>query len=279
MKLPSSRFGTVPGRTAGDVGAAITALFGERGRIGTTAEQATAKLLWELGTEQEEMFTLHGVKLPGFNWDIDHLVIYRDLMVIIDDKAWRSNSDYYFTRRNTRSSEDIHVLRNGEEFSGNTLHPTYYQRVLAEFFPRKRILSIVVLHGHDQRLTWASPTAHIPILKPDELLAFLRRQFEVHGGRARAASKQFYLYGQLIPYTGERGQVSVPTDLMLLFKDQHSRRSAYRAQARLQGQHAGETSALRRIFTALGLVLLLGLGLPFAYVVAQGLIQLFSGSY
>lgn len=66
---------------------------------GKEGEKQTAKLLDKLAAEFPEMFVFHSLSWPESAGDTDHIVVYGNLVLVIDTKRWKSSRKYSVTAK------------------------------------------------------------------------------------------------------------------------------------------------------------------------------------
>lgn len=64
---------------------------------GKEGEKQTAKILNKMAEEIPEMFVYHSLSWPGSAGDTDHIVVYGNLVVVIDSKRWKAVRKYSVT--------------------------------------------------------------------------------------------------------------------------------------------------------------------------------------
>lgn len=64
---------------------------------GKDGEIATGKLLAELAQEIHGLYVFHSLRWPESNGDTDHIIVYKDLAIVIDTKRWKGSRKYSIT--------------------------------------------------------------------------------------------------------------------------------------------------------------------------------------
>lgn len=64
---------------------------------GKEGEKQTAKILDKMAEEIPEMFVFHSLAWPGSNGDTDHIVVYGNMVIVIDSKRWKAVRKYSVT--------------------------------------------------------------------------------------------------------------------------------------------------------------------------------------
>jgi hypothetical protein len=61
---------------------------------GIDGEKQTAAILEEFVNQHKGAFAFHSLSWPESNGDTDHMLVYRNLVIIIDSKRWKSQRKY-----------------------------------------------------------------------------------------------------------------------------------------------------------------------------------------
>jgi hypothetical protein len=72
----------------------IDGVKGISGEIGKSGEESTAKVLDEYAKNHKGVYVFHSIMLPESNGDTDHILVYKDKIIIIDSKRWKSVRKY-----------------------------------------------------------------------------------------------------------------------------------------------------------------------------------------
>jgi hypothetical protein len=64
---------------------------------GIDGEKMTAKVLDEYANSHKGVYVFHSLSWPESNGDTDHILVYKDLVVVIDAKRWKSQRKYSVT--------------------------------------------------------------------------------------------------------------------------------------------------------------------------------------
>jgi hypothetical protein len=62
-------------------------------------EKHTAKILDAFANKTPGVFVFHSLSWPESNGDTDHILVYKDLIVVIDSKRWKSQRKYSVTEK------------------------------------------------------------------------------------------------------------------------------------------------------------------------------------
>lgn len=66
---------------------------------GIEGEKHTAKILEKFAEETPGVFVFHSLSWPESNGDTDHIVVYKDLVIIVDSKRWKAQRKYSVTEK------------------------------------------------------------------------------------------------------------------------------------------------------------------------------------
>jgi len=91
-------------RVLGAPGASLTwGIDGDRMKpqleSGMEGEKQTAGILAALSEKIPQMFVFHSLSWPESNGDTDHIVVYGDLVIVIDTKRWKATRKYSITAK------------------------------------------------------------------------------------------------------------------------------------------------------------------------------------
>jgi hypothetical protein len=64
---------------------------------GMEGERHTAKILDAFAAKTPGVFVFHSLSWPESNGDTDHILVYKDLVVVIDSKRWKAQRKYSVT--------------------------------------------------------------------------------------------------------------------------------------------------------------------------------------
>lgn len=68
-------------------------------RPGIEGEKMTAKILDDYANTHPGVFVFHSLSWPESNGDTDHILVYKDLIIVIDSKRWKTKRSYAVTER------------------------------------------------------------------------------------------------------------------------------------------------------------------------------------
>jgi hypothetical protein len=66
---------------------------------GKEGEIQTGKILAELSEEIDGLYVFHSLRWPESNGDTDHIIVYKDLAIVIDTKRWKGSRKYSITAK------------------------------------------------------------------------------------------------------------------------------------------------------------------------------------
>jgi len=66
---------------------------------GSEGERQTAKLLDALAKKTPGMFVFHSLSWPESSGDTDHIMVWKDMVVVIDTKRWKGSRKYTVTAK------------------------------------------------------------------------------------------------------------------------------------------------------------------------------------
>lgn len=66
---------------------------------GIEGEKMTAKILDDYANSHKGVYVFHSLSWPESNGDTDHILVYKDLVVVIDAKRWKSQRKYSVTEK------------------------------------------------------------------------------------------------------------------------------------------------------------------------------------
>lgn len=140
--------------------------------VGVSGEQKVAAALEEyLGLLLERNYDAeiyHGLKLPGYNYDHDHILRVGSALFVIDTKNWKRGQEYYITQEgdaNVAVRRAIGSADPWQHFEGGDVHlPNYLTRLRSteEFrrYTALRVYGLLVL-SHDEAAIVAAPKGFV----------------------------------------------------------------------------------------------------------------------
>jgi len=66
---------------------------------GIEGEKHTAKIIDKFAADTPGVFVFHSLSWPESNGDTDHILVYKDLVVVIDSKRWKAQRKYSVTEK------------------------------------------------------------------------------------------------------------------------------------------------------------------------------------
>lgn len=107
----------------------------EAGREG---ERQTAELLDRLANEIPEMFVFHSLSWPESAGDTDHIVVYGNLILVIDSKRWKSSRKYSITAKGG-------ILRGTVPFPEGRVKIGYALKTWRKKIPGAKVYGVVTI--------------------------------------------------------------------------------------------------------------------------------------
>lgn len=122
-----------------------TALFGNRVDKGKLGEATTASILQTILKMFPEARLLNGIKNPATEFsDIDHVLLVRDFLFVIDSKCWDVHSVAW------RGYEEVIIDGGAQEPRDISIQRQ--AQGIREIFPDRKVIGIVVIHRPDGAL-------------------------------------------------------------------------------------------------------------------------------
>lgn len=85
----------------------------------------------EQWAKNKKAHVFHSLKIPQKNFDIDHVIVYRGKILVVDAKNWAQNHQYKAVKIGGASDTPyVKVLRDGKDFSGGTTHTSWEAETL-----------------------------------------------------------------------------------------------------------------------------------------------------
>jgi hypothetical protein len=105
---------------------------------GKEGEKMTAKVLDKLAEDHPALFTFHSLSWPESQGDTDHIVVYGDLMIVIDSKRWKASRKYSITAKGAIMRGTV-PFPEGKVKIGSALH------VWRRKFPKNKVSGVVTI--------------------------------------------------------------------------------------------------------------------------------------
>lgn len=105
---------------------------------GKEGEVQTASLLDKLAEEFPEMFVFHSLSWPESSGDTDHIVVYGNLVLVIDSKRWKSSRKYSVTQKGE-------ILRGTVPFPSGKVKIRYALNVWRKKLPGTKVYGVVTI--------------------------------------------------------------------------------------------------------------------------------------
>lgn len=116
----------------------INGIKGMSSVIGINGEEQTAKVLEQYSKEKEGVYVFHSLMWPQSNGDTDHVLVYKNNIIIIDSKRWKS------VRKYSISSSGF-VMRGTVPFPEGKVKTLYAVNKWREALPNFKISAIVCI--------------------------------------------------------------------------------------------------------------------------------------
>lgn len=114
--------------------------YGRNGTFGEAAEIKTALLLRGILNRHHGAYVLNNFQITP-SWDIDHIVVTANSLILIDTKNWSSRASYAVKVNSDTGA--VLATRNGEEFLGGKIALTNYIPIMQKKFPGMTINGII----------------------------------------------------------------------------------------------------------------------------------------
>lgn len=105
---------------------------------GKEGERQTAETLDKLANEIPEMFVFHSLSWPESSGDTDHIVVYGNLVLVIDSKRWKSSRKYSITAKGG-------ILRGTVPFPEGRVKIGYALKVWRGKLPKAKVYGVVTI--------------------------------------------------------------------------------------------------------------------------------------
>lgn len=129
---------TVVGRTAGIAGGSLHNSGLGNIDAGLVGERVVAGIISKFLELREDAVLFNSIKLPGQNWDIDHVLVIGSTVIVIDAKRWKGNYEYRL--KPTDSSKWV-ATRDGADFSGGLVSSVSETNSLSYYLKSQGIAS------------------------------------------------------------------------------------------------------------------------------------------
>lgn len=167
---------TVVGRTAGIAGGSLHNSGLGNIDAGLVGERVVAGIISKFLERREDAVLFNSIKLPGQNWDIDHVLVIGSTVIVIDAKRWKNNYEYRL--KPTDSSKWVST-RDGDDFSGGLVSSVSETNSLAYYLKSQGITSttesLLVIVGNNITV---SSTNLGPSSTSTQLIALNEDKFE-----------------------------------------------------------------------------------------------------
>lgn len=185
-------------KTLGEPAASLTwGIDGNRAIPALTAgiegEKQTASLLDRLARENKDLFVFHSLSWPESAGDTDHVLLYGNLLLIIDSKRWKSARKYSIKPNGT-------IMRGTVPFESGRVKIGSAVKVWRKKFPSLNVYGIVTIAQEKVYVTRDSNWYKAPyrLVEHDKLEEFLGEMFEKHKPTGNPSGKILTELGLLL---------------------------------------------------------------------------------
>lgn len=160
---------------------------------GKEGEQQTAALLNKLAEEYKPLFAFHSLSWPESSGDTDHVLIYGDLIIVIDSKRWKASRKYSVTAGGQ-------VLRGTVPFPSGKVRIGSALKVWRKKFPGYKVQGIVTIAQEkifvSRDKNWYK--APFRLVEYEKLEDFLRETFTKNPPKGKTNGKTLIDLGSLL---------------------------------------------------------------------------------
>lgn len=158
--------------------------YGKNGVYGEKSEIATALSLSYLTKTHKGLYVFNNVQVTP-QWDIDHIVLAGDTMILIDTKNWKGKSSYS-VRKDSRTG-DMSAMRDGSPFPGNSIKMNYYVKTLKKMYPKFDVVGVMNIDAYGANVNGVGNGFHFINFK--ELNSTIKQILGREQGKQSASSK------------------------------------------------------------------------------------------
>lgn len=134
----------------------LVAKYGENGVYGEKSELSTALLLAKLTNTYKGLYVLNNVQVTK-TWDIDHLIIVDNVIILVDTKNWKGKTTYRVVDTTVNGRKQTVALRDNEQFPGNSVNLDYYMEQLKRMYPRFTVYGVLNIDAYNAMI---KPSPH-----------------------------------------------------------------------------------------------------------------------
>lgn len=173
--------------------------------FGIEGEKQTATILAELAEKTPGMFVFHSLSWPESNGDTDHIVVYKDLVIVIDSKRWKSTRKYGVTAKGE-------ILRGTVAFDEGKVKIGYALSQWRDKLPGKPTVRGLVCIAQEKVFVTRDPNwykAPFRLVEAERLEEQLLTMFEKHKPKTSTtpASLLIYLGKTLVKARNKRDEL------------------------------------------------------------------------
>lgn len=126
--------------------------YGQTGVYGEKSEISTALTLATLTNKHKGLYVLNNVQFTS-NWDIDHVVVAGNTIILIDTKNWKSKSKYSLRNETKNGKKNTVALRDGQSFQGNSINMAFYVETVRKLYPNFNVVGVMNIDAYGALMT------------------------------------------------------------------------------------------------------------------------------
>lgn len=166
---------------------------------GKEGEKLTASLLDKLAEEIPGMFVYHSLSWPESSGDTDHVVIYGNLLLVIDSKRWKASRKYSVTPNGA-------ILRGTVNFPSGKVRIGSALAVWRKRFPQYKVHGVVTIAQEkifvSRDKNWYK--APFRLVENEKLEDYLREMFSKNPSKSKPSGKNLIDLGLLLVKARDR---------------------------------------------------------------------------
>jgi len=160
---------------------------------GKEGEKQTAVILDRMAKEIPEMFVFHSLSWPESQGDTDHIVVYGNLVVVIDTKRWKSSRKYSITPSGS-------IMRGTVPFPEGKVKIGYALKVWRKKLPGTKVKGVVTI-AQDKVFVVRDKNwyrAPYSLVESEKLEEYLKDLFAKNSSADKVSSKLLITLGLLL---------------------------------------------------------------------------------
>ena len=160
---------------------------------GKEGELLTASLLNKIAEANKSAFVFHSLSWPESSGDTDHVLLYGDLLLVIDSKRWKSSRKYSVKPNGT-------IMRGTVPFESGKVRIGSAVKVWRKKFPGLKVQGIVTIAQEKVFVTRDENWYHAPyrLVEHDKLEEFLEEVFHKNPVKKNVSGKTLVDLGLLL---------------------------------------------------------------------------------